>query len=306
VALAEALEEVAHGVVTGEVCDAQERVQSLVRAQPIGMGEAPRPCHQGDEKRHQGLGRRDRVVARVGEGHQLADLSGQPDALEERDQADQSAKRRDRLGSGTDLDLSPGENRTTKTLHRLVMGHGWCLFNTTLLPHGFTPNDALSNFGFRIKTKFRVEVSMMTQLGMEVDTRKCTPEYLDACREGIEVYKKVRPVVQLGDQYHHAHPFDSPTPSMNYVSKDKQQALVLAYQTGKIQKPIHFAAPVSGLDPECVYKLAEVNLPKDDNKPRVVSGVQLSQTGQAWMASGVPLQFTRPYDSAVVLLDAVE
>jgi hypothetical protein len=31
----------------------------------------------------------------------------------------------------------------------LVMRHGWWLFDTTLLPHGPTPNDALFNFGFR-------------------------------------------------------------------------------------------------------------------------------------------------------------
>jgi hypothetical protein len=29
------------------------------------------------------------------------------------------------------------------------MGHGWWFLDTTLLPHGPTPNDAFSNFGFR-------------------------------------------------------------------------------------------------------------------------------------------------------------
>ena len=71
--------------------------------------------------------------------------------LEERDQADQSAERRDPLGSGADLNLSPGENRTTKTLHRLVLGHGWWFLDTTLLPHGLTPKDALPNFGVRVQ-----------------------------------------------------------------------------------------------------------------------------------------------------------
>jgi hypothetical protein len=33
----------------------------------------------------------------------------------------------------------------------LVMGHGWWFLDTTLLPHGPTPNDAFSNFGFRVQ-----------------------------------------------------------------------------------------------------------------------------------------------------------
>lgn len=98
----------------GKVFDAQECAQGLVRTQPIGVGEAPRPGHHGDEEGHKGLGRRDCVVARVGEGHPFANPTCQPDTLEERDQADRPAERRDRLGRGTDLDLSPGKNRTTK------------------------------------------------------------------------------------------------------------------------------------------------------------------------------------------------
>ncbi|VGO13133.1 Alpha-galactosidase [Pontiella desulfatans] len=188
----------------------------------------------------------------------------------------------------------------TDPLYRL--GAQWN-FSSFLPANTITSHVTHKGKGF--KTKFRVDVSMMSQLGMEVDTRKCTPEYLDACRVGIETYKKVRPVVQLGDQYRHAHPFDSPTPSMNYVSKDKTQCMVLAYQTGKIHKSIRFAAPVSGLDPKRIYTLAEVNLPKDDNTPRVASGAKRSQSGEAWMESGVPLLFSRQYDSAAVVLEAV-
>jgi hypothetical protein len=106
-------------------CSMPKSAWSALSARSQSVWAKPRPGHHGDEERHQNLGRRDRVVSRAGEGHQLADLSLQPDALEERDQADQSAERRDRLGHGTDLDFLPDKNRTAKTLHRLVMGHGW-------------------------------------------------------------------------------------------------------------------------------------------------------------------------------------
>jgi alpha-galactosidase len=151
--------------------------------------------------------------------------------------------------------------------------------------------------------KFRVDVSMMAQLGMEVDTRTCTPDFLTACRVGIEAYKQVREIVQLGDQYRHAHPFDSPTPSMNYVSKDQKSCLVLAYQTGDGKTSVSLDAPVSGLDPKCTYELTEINLPEGDEAPRVAVKGKLKKSGKEWMEDGIPLKFTRQYDSAAVLLE---
>jgi alpha-galactosidase len=103
----------------------------------------------------------------------------------------------------------------------------------------------------------------------------------------------VRDIVQLGDQYRHEHPFDSDTSSINYVSKDKTRCLVLAYQIAEIKKPVAFAAPVSGLEPECMYRLTEINPPEGDENPRVAPGAKTSRSGKAWMKLRVLLQFTR-------------
>jgi alpha-galactosidase len=188
----------------------------------------------------------------------------------------------------------------TDPLYRL--GAQWN-FSSFLPANTMTSHVTHKGKGF--STKFRVDVSMMAQLGMEVDTRKCTPDYLTACRVGIEAYKQVRDIVQLGDQYRHAHPFDSSTPSMNYVSKDQTRGLVLAYQTAAVPQPAAFSAPVAGLDSNRMYRLTEINLPKGDEKPRVAPGTQTGKSGAEWMADGVPLKFTRQYDSAAVLLEAV-
>jgi alpha-galactosidase len=189
----------------------------------------------------------------------------------------------------------------TDPLYRL--GAQWN-FSSFLPANTMTSHVTHKGNGF--STKFRVDVSMMAQLGMEVDTRKCTPEYLTACRVGIAAYKQVRDIVQLGDQYRHAHPFDSATPSINYVSKDKTRALVLAYQTAAIENPLAFSAPVSGLDPQQIYLLREINLPQGDESPRVTLKNEPGRSGADWMKTGVPLNFTRQYDSAAVLLETVE
>lgn len=157
--------------------------------------------------------------------------------------------------------------------------------------------------GTGIPVKFRFDVSMMGQLGLEVDTGKCTPQYLAACRTGIAAYKRIRDIVQLGELYRHSCPTKSNTPSMNYVSLDKKRAFILAYQTNPISEAINFNAPVSGLEPERVYKLVEMNLPEGDAQARLASGINMSQTGTEWMKSGVPLKFTRALDSAAILLE---
>jgi alpha-galactosidase len=159
--------------------------------------------------------------------------------------------------------------------------------------------------GKEYQPKYRFDVAMMGQLGMEVDPRKSEPEYLEAAKVGIAAYKAVRDIVQLGDQYRHQHPYDSSTPAVNYVAADKRRALILAYQTGHVAQPLVFSCPVSGLDPLRNYRVAEINLPAGDARPRLARDVKGGQPGSEWVKQGVPLIFTRRFDSAAVLLEVV-
>ena len=164
----------------------------------------------------------------------------------------------------------------------------------------------VTHSGGNIRPKYRFDVAMMGQLGMEVDPRRSAPDYLAAARVGIAAYKGVREIVQLGDQYRHQSPFDSKTPSLNYVAPDQGRALVLAYQTGDLRQPATVMSPVSGLDPARTYRASEINLPPGDDKPRLDPAAKLVQTGSEWMKQGVPLIFSRRLDSAAVTLEAVK
>jgi alpha-galactosidase len=159
--------------------------------------------------------------------------------------------------------------------------------------------------GDEVTPKFRFDVSMMGQLGMEVDTRTCTPEYLASAKTGIAAYKAIRELVQQGDQFRHAHPEDSDTPSMNYVSKDRSRALLLAYQTGETEGTVKFTSPIGGLDPDALYQATEINLPEGDAQPRLANAGE-KRSGSEWMLSGVPLQFSRQNDSGAVVLTIIE
>lgn len=151
-------------------------------------------------------------------------------------------------------------------------------------------------------TKFRFDVAMMGQLGMEIDPRKASSEYREASKVGIAAYKSVRDIVQFGDLYRHQSPFKSKTPSLNFVSADKKRALVLAYHIGE-GTSVAINAPVAGLDPKKQYRLAEINLPADDNSPRLQPAAKPKASGETWMKQGIPLVFTHFNDSAAVTLE---
>ena len=93
---------------------------------------------------------------------------------------------------------------------------------------------------------------------------------------------------------------------MNYVSADQNRAVILAYLTEDLKPPTTVASPVSGLDRARNYRVAEINLPPGDDQSRLAPSAKQVQTGSEWMQLGVPLVFTRKFDSAAVTLEAVK
>lgn len=45
------------------------------------------------------------------------------------------------------------------------------------------------------------------------------------------------------NQYRHQNPFDSTTPSLNFISQDRSHAVIPAYHTGGIICPLTVASP---------------------------------------------------------------
>jgi len=177
-------------------------------------------------------------------------------------------------------------------------------FSTCLPPMAITCHVTHAG-GNGFSPKYRFDVAMLGQLGMEVDPRKAEANYLAAAKVGIAAYKSIREMVQFGDQYRHQSPFNSSTPSVNYVSADRNRTLILAYQTGDLKQPATLSSPVAGLDPARNYRVAEINLPPGDDTPRLEPSAKQVQSGGEWMAKGVPLTFTHRFDSAAVTLEAV-
>ena len=84
---------------------------------------------------------------------------------------------------------------------------------------------------------------------------------------------------------------------------EKNVRLGVTLPLGPADEAVQFEAPISGLDPDFTYRIAEINLPVGDEQPRLLAGVTRQQSGAAWMESGISLVFNRRWDSAAVLLE---
>lgn len=130
---------------------------------------------------------------------------------------------------------------------------------------------------------FRFHVSMLGSLGISADLLEWSDEEMAVAAEQIALYKEIRPVVQLGDQYRLLPAPGQFFMAWQYMSKDKQEGVLFAFRThmpGSLTLPSVFQhgllPPISlqGLDPQAVY---------------TVEGFSEARSGLAWMNLGLAI-----------------
>ena len=101
--------------------------------------------------------------------------------------------------------------------------------------------------------------AMMGDFGYELDITKFTEEERREVKEQIELYKKIRPTMQLGSFYRLMTPFAGTKneTAWQFVSQDGSQVVLLYFKT--LAEP---AAPIrllklTELDPEAEYEITE-------------------------------------------------
>lgn len=177
----------------------------------------------------------------------------------------------------------------TDGLQRIFMQWGTSYFfpAISMAQHiSAVPNHAV----FRTTSmKFRVDVAMSGRLGMEIQPKNMTDEEKAFCRQAITDYKKIRPVVQFGDQYRLHSPYEGDNlASLMYVSEDKQKAIFYWYKLETF-KDEHFPpVKMQGLDPNKKYTVHELN--RIDKNPLPYEGK--SFTGAYLMRNGLELPYS--------------
>lgn len=116
----------------------------------------------------------------------------------------------------------PSDN--TDPIERLFIQWGFSQVfpSKTLCAHVTTWNKDAS-------IKFRTDVAMMCKLGFDIKMSDLNPNEQVYCRQAVTEYNRLKPVILEGDLYRLVSPYGSNHTSSMYVNKDKNQAIVFAF-----------------------------------------------------------------------------
>jgi alpha-galactosidase len=120
-----------------------------------------------------------------------------------------------------------------------------------------------------------------------------TDEEKDLCRKAIADYKKIRPVVQLGDIYRLISPYDHlGVASLMYTSPEKDKAVFYWWKTEHFVNQHLPRVTMAGLHPDKTYRITELN--RTDNQPLPFEGKVYS--GAFLMENGLEIPYTHQVD----------
>ena len=123
--------------------------------------------------------------------------------------------------------------------------------------------------------KFAFDVAMSGRLGMDVDLEKLPEVDKAIAKRAISIYKGIRDVVQLGDQYRLESPYSGPRSSLMYTKGGR--GVVFVYSLGE------FAASklkLKGIDAAMTYRIREIDVANTHpTTDLVMSGEKLLKEG---------------------------
>ena len=108
--------------------------------------------------------------------------------------------------------------------------------------------------------KFRTDVASMCKLGFDLSLKELSPEELTYCQTAVNNWKRFTPAIMEGDQYRLVSPYQSNHMAVNYVSKDRQLAVLFTYDIYPRFQEKLLNVKLQGLDPSQKYKVTEINL----------------------------------------------
>ncbi len=147
----------------------------------------------------------------------------------------------------------PSDN--TDPIERLFIQWGFSQVfpSKTLCAHVTTWNKDAS-------IKFRTDVAMMCKLGFDIKMSDLNPNEQVYCRQAVTDYNRMKPVILEGDLYRLVSPYGSNHTSSMYVNKDKNQAIVFAFDVYPRYGEHILPVRLQGLEANKMYQVKEINL----------------------------------------------
>lgn len=137
---------------------------------------------------------------------------------------------------------------------------------------------------------------MSGNFGYELDLTNFTDEEKETVKRQVATYKQIRGLVQQGDLYRLKSPFEGNESAWMFVSENKEEALVYAFQVMAVPNAPLRTVRLGGLDPELEYEVESS-----------ISGEKSIYGGDRLMQLGLPLKYEqKDYQSMWFRLKAVK
>lgn len=151
--------------------------------------------------------------------------------------------------------------------------------------------------GRETSLKFRFDVALAGRLGLELDPRTLSDAEMQEIRSRVELAKELRPITQLGELHRLVSPYEGADCALLYTHEGR--ALLLAYTTQRVYTDQHTRIPLRGLAPAARYTITEL---APDSTGHHCPLHTHTLGGDTLLATGLPIRWTRPQQSCVLLL----
>lgn len=150
--------------------------------------------------------------------------------------------------------------------------------------------------------KFRTDVAAMCKLGFDIGLKELSAEELTFCQEAVANWKRLQPATMEGNQYRLVSPYETNHMAVNYVSEDRNKAVLFAYDVYPRYQEKLIPVKLQGLDPDKMYKVEEINLMPQSVSDMDANGKVFS--GDYLMKAGLEVFGFNPMTSHVIELTA--
>ena len=118
----------------------------------------------------------------------------------------------------------------------------------------------VTNWNKKASVKFRTDVCSSCKLGFDIDLKSLSKDEYSFLQQAVANYHRLKNVILDGDQYRLISPYEKDHCALNYVSKDKKQAVLFAYDLHPRYREPQVAVKLKGLDAKKTYLVKEINL----------------------------------------------
>jgi alpha-galactosidase len=167
----------------------------------------------------------------------------------------------------------------TEAADRLLIQHGYSHAYPARTMVNWVTDVPNQQTGREAPLGFRFDVAMQGVLGIGGNILEWSADQIEQARLKVAAYKRIRPIVQHGEQFWLADPGRDDPCAVQYVSTDRRATVVMGYQVrGRVGRGSR-RARLRGLDPSRRYQRAG----------GATAASPVESTGAALMGAGLPL-----------------